>query len=141
MNPFHGRTRAVACVQLREKAVDLLRPAPLRVARRHRVVHPLAGQGVNLGFGDAHSLADVLRRAPDAGDRLLLRRFERARAENILAIRWITDGLFRLFAADHAAVSRIRNSGLNLTDSIPVIKTLLVRRAIGVGEGLRQKER
>jgi ubiquinone biosynthesis UbiH/UbiF/VisC/COQ6 family hydroxylase len=97
------------------------------------VVHPLAGQGVNLGLGDAHSLADLLREAPDAGDRLLLRRYERARAEDILALRWVTDGLFRMFGADHRMVARIRNFGLNLTDSIPVVKTLLARRAMGMG--------
>jgi 2-polyprenylphenol 6-hydroxylase len=104
------------------------------------VVHPLAGQGVNLGLGDAHSLADLLREAHDAGDRLLLRRYERARAEDILALRWITDGLFRMFGADHRMVAGIRNFGLNLTDSNPVVKTLLARRAMGMGGVLHHKE-
>jgi len=104
------------------------------------VVHPLAGQGVNLGLGDAHSLADLLRGAPDPGDRLLLRRYERARAEDILALRWVTDGLFRLFDANHRVAARIRNFGLNLTNSNPVIKTLLARRAMGMGGGLHHKE-
>jgi len=104
------------------------------------VVHPLAGQGVNLGLGDAHSLAGLLREAPDPGDRLLLRRFERARAEDILAMRWVTDGLFRMFDADNRIVARLRNFGLNLTNSSTVIKTLLARRAIAVGGSLHQKE-
>ena len=103
------------------------------------VVHPLAGQGINLGFGDAHSLADLLRGARDPGDRLLLRRFERARAEDILATRLVTDGLFRLFEADHAGLARIRNFGLNLADAIPVIKTLLARRAAAAGAGLHKE--
>jgi len=104
------------------------------------VLHPLAGQGVNLGLGDAHSLADLLRAAPDPGDRLLLRRYERARAEDILALRWVTDGLFRLFDADHRMVARIRNLGLNLTNANPVVKTLLARRAMGIGGGLHHGE-
>jgi ubiquinone biosynthesis UbiH/UbiF/VisC/COQ6 family hydroxylase len=104
------------------------------------VVHPLAGQGVNLGLGDAHSLAELLREAPDPGDRLLLRRFERARAEDILALSWVTDGLFRMFDADNRIAARLRNFGLNLTNSNPVIKTLLARRAIAVGGGLHQGE-
>jgi ubiquinone biosynthesis UbiH/UbiF/VisC/COQ6 family hydroxylase len=104
------------------------------------VVHPLAGQGVNLGFGDAHSLADLLDEAPDPGDRLVLRRYERARAEDILALRWVTDGLFRMFDADHPMVAGIRNFGLNLTNSSPVIKTLLARRAMGMGGGVHHKE-
>ncbi len=104
------------------------------------VLHPLAGQGVNLGLGDAHSLADLLRGAPDPGDRLLLRRYERARAEDILALRWVTDGLFRLFDANHRVAARIRNFGLNLTNFNPVIKTLLARRAMGMGGGLHHRE-
>ncbi len=104
------------------------------------VLHPLAGQGINLGLGDAHSLADLLRGAPDPGDRLLLRRYERARAEDILALRWVTDGLFRLFDSNNRVAARIRNFGLNLTNSNPVIKTLLARRAMGMGGGLHHKE-
>ncbi len=104
------------------------------------VVHPLAGQGVNLGLGDAHALADLLREALDPGDRLLLRRFERARAEDILALRWVTDGLFRMFEANYRIAARIRNSGLNLVNSNPVIKTLLARRAVAVGKGLHHKD-
>jgi 2-polyprenylphenol 6-hydroxylase len=101
------------------------------------VVHPLAGQGINLGLGDAHGLADLLAGAADPGDRMLLRRFERLRAEDTLALHWVTHGLFRLFGANHAAIRSIRNLGLNLTNSNPVIKTLLARRATAVGGGLR----
>lgn len=104
------------------------------------VVHPLAGQGINLGLGDAHCLADVLVQAPDPGERMVLRRFERSRAEDILALRWVTHGLFRLFGTNHAMIRRMRNLGLNLTNSNPVIKTLLARRATAVGRGLHQRE-
>ena len=104
------------------------------------VVHPLAGQGANLGLGDAHSLSQLLREAPDPGDPLLLRHYERARAEDILALRWVTDALARMFASESRVAAHFRNFGLNLTNSIPVIKTFLSRRAIAVGGGLRRKE-
>jgi 2-polyprenyl-6-methoxyphenol hydroxylase-like FAD-dependent oxidoreductase len=67
---------------------------------------------------------------------MLLRRFERSRAEDILALNWVTHGLLRLFGADHAIVGRMRNLGLNLTNASRVIKTLLARRATAVGRGL-----
>jgi len=104
------------------------------------VVHPLAGQGINLGLGDAHALADLLVEAEDPGERMLLRRFERSRAEDILALDWVTHGLLRLFGTDNGVVRRIRNLGLNLTNANPVIKTLLARRAVAVGRGLHQRE-
>jgi ubiquinone biosynthesis UbiH/UbiF/VisC/COQ6 family hydroxylase len=104
------------------------------------VVHPLAGQGINLGLGDAHCLADLVRKAEDPGDRALLRRFERSRAEDILALHWVTHGLFRLFDTKHATVRGIRNLGLNLANANPVLKTLLTRRAAAVGRGLHQWE-
>ena len=97
------------------------------------VVHPLAGQGVNLGFGDAHALAEALRDrgAADPGDRLLLRRYERSRAEAILAMRTVTHGLVGLFGRTGAIPSHLGNLGLNLTQRLPVIKNLLVRHAVG----------
>ena len=97
------------------------------------VIHPLAGQGLNLGFQDARALASVLReRAPaaGAGDFGLLRAYERSRAEPILAMEGMVDGLFRLFGSRNEAVSRLRNSGLNLTGRITVLKNLLVRHAM-----------
>jgi len=98
------------------------------------VVHPLAGQGVNLGFGDARALADTLAaREPfrDCGDRTLARRFERSRAEALLAMRAVTDGLAKLFALPGAAAVRLRNAGLNWTDRLAPVKNLLIRHAIG----------
>lgn len=98
------------------------------------VVHPLAGQGVNLGLADAAALAEVMAEAAprrDVGDPLLLRRYARARSEDVLAMRWATDGLSRLFGARAGGVSRLRNWGLNSVDRAPVIKTLLARHALG----------
>jgi ubiquinone biosynthesis UbiH/UbiF/VisC/COQ6 family hydroxylase len=114
-------------------AESMIGPRLALVGDAAHVVHPLAGQGVNLGFGDARALAEVLRGrgAADPGDRLLLRRYERSRAEAILAMRTVTHGLVGLFGLSGEIPSRLRNFGLNLTDRFPVIKNLLVRRAVG----------
>jgi len=97
------------------------------------VIHPLAGQGLNLGLQDARVLAELLgEREPvrDAGDARLLRRYERSRAEPILAMDLMVDGLFRLFGAEARWLARARNAGLNLTGRIPVLKNLLMRQAM-----------
>jgi len=97
------------------------------------VVHPLAGQGANLGFQDARVLAQTLRsREPfrDPGDLRLLRRYERARAEAILAMRATVHGLFLLFGAQERLFGPLRNAGLNLVDRLPVLKNVLMRRAM-----------
>ena len=98
------------------------------------VIHPLAGQGANLGLQDARVLAEVLgTREPgrDPGDLRLLRKYERARAEDILAMRGTVHGLFRLFDARGAGIARLRNAGLNLANHLPVLKNLLMRQAMG----------
>jgi ubiquinone biosynthesis UbiH/UbiF/VisC/COQ6 family hydroxylase len=97
------------------------------------VVHPLAGQGANLGLQDARVLAAVLAaREPwrDAGDLRLLRRYARARAGEALAMQATVHGLHRLFAAHAAPLAWLRNAGLNLSDRLPVIKNLLIRQAM-----------
>jgi len=114
-------------------AESMIAPRVALVGDAAHVVHPLAGQGVNLGFGDAQALARALEgREPfrDCGDRAVLRRYERSRAEAILALRSVTDGLARLFAAPGAAAARARNLGLSLTDRSALVKNLLVARAI-----------
>jgi ubiquinone biosynthesis UbiH/UbiF/VisC/COQ6 family hydroxylase len=97
------------------------------------VIHPLAGQGLNLGLQDARELAAALAgRGPrDAGDARLLRRYERSRAEPILAMDLMVDGLFRLFGAESEPLSRLRNAGLNLSGRLPVLKNILIRHAMG----------
>lgn len=98
------------------------------------VVHPLAGQGVNLGFGDVRALADILGGREvfrDCGDGRLLRRYERSRREDILAMRSVTHGLDRLFAAPGAAPRWLRNTGLDLVGRLPGLKGLLARHALG----------
>jgi 2-octaprenylphenol hydroxylase len=116
------------------RAARLASPRIALVGDAGHVLHPLAGQGVNLGFGDAAALARVLlQREPfrDPGEIRLLRRYERARAEDILALTLVTDGLQRLFAAPGGAAAKLRNAGLNLTNALPVVKNLLIRRALG----------
>ncbi len=117
-----------------QRAAHLVAPRVALIGDAGHVLHPLAGQGVNLGFGDARDLARVLLQREifrDPGEIRLLRRYERARAEDILALAWVTDGLQRLFAAPGAAAARLRNAGLNFTNALPVLKNLLVRRALG----------
>jgi 2-polyprenyl-6-methoxyphenol hydroxylase-like FAD-dependent oxidoreductase len=97
------------------------------------VVHPLAGQGVNLGFRDVRDLAAVLGARGgylNCGDRALLRRYERARAEDIAAMRLVTDGLQKLFRADAVWLARLRNLGLALVGNLQPLKSLLIRHAI-----------
>jgi 2-octaprenylphenol hydroxylase len=98
------------------------------------VVHPLAGQGLNLGLQDAAQLLEVLSaREPwrDPGDRVLLRRHERARAEPVGLMRFTVNSLARLFGTQDPAVRWVRNLGLDCVQAVPTLKNLLIRRAMG----------
>ncbi len=115
-------------------AARLVAPRIALAGDAAHVIHPLAGQGANLGLQDARALAEVLAaRAPgrDPGELRLLRRYERSRAEAILAMRTTVHGLYRLFDEPAPTVSRLRNVGLNLADRLPVLKNLLMRHAMG----------
>ena len=97
------------------------------------VVHPLAGQGVNLGFGDARALAQIeSERGPvdDPGAPILLARFARKRAEPVRAMQTVTDGLTRLFGARSPWLSRLRNTGLTAVDRLPLVKRALAQPAL-----------
>lgn len=96
-------------------------------------VHPLAGQGVNLGFQDARLLADELAgRSPveRAGDLRVLRRYARGRREDVTAMQFVTDSLDRLFASESPGASWLRNTGLQIVDSQAWAKGVLADRAM-----------
>lgn len=117
----------------RVAARRMIAPRVALVGDAAHVIHPLAGQGANLGLQDARELARVLgAREPgrDPGDAALLRRYERARAADVFAMEAAVHGLFRLFESPASPWATLRNSGLNLTDRLPVIKNLLMRQAM-----------
>ncbi|WP_018507023.1 UbiH/UbiF family hydroxylase [Thiobacillus thioparus] len=94
-------------------------------------VHPLAGQGVNLGFGDAEILVDVLARRPArsyCGDVRVLQRYARERAEPVRRMQALTHGLHHLFADERAGW--LRNAGMRIVDHLPPMKAALVREAM-----------
>ena len=93
-------------------------------------VHPLAGQGVNLGFGDAEALVEVLaqHRRVGLGDVRVLQRYARVRAEPVQRMQALTHGLHHLFADSRAAW--LRNAGMTLVNQLPPVKAALVREAM-----------
>nr|WP_298138746.1 2-octaprenyl-3-methyl-6-methoxy-1,4-benzoquinol hydroxylase [uncultured Pseudomonas sp.] len=103
-------------------------------------IHPLAGQGVNMGFLDAAVLADVLSHALARGERLaderVLSRYERKRMPHNLAMMAAMEGFERLFQADPLPVRWLRNAGLNWVDELPEAKALFVRQALGLSGDL-----
>jgi len=97
-------------------------------------VHPLAGQGLNLGLGDVEELARVLHGREywrGLGDEKLLRRYERARKMDVLAMSWTTDGLQQLFAQPTEPWSWLRNWGMRSFDRSGPVKRWAVRHAMG----------
>src|SRR5690606_24296548 len=97
----------------------------------HRV-HPLAGQGLNLGLGDVEALARVVGERESyraAGDARVLRRYQRARAESVFAMRLATDGLYRLFGTRVAPLAWLRNAGMRWVDASPFLKRHLIDAA------------
>src|SRR5690606_32291871 len=98
-------------------------------------VHPLAGQGLNLGLADVAELARVLHAREywrELDDPKLLRRYERARAADVQAMAWVTDGLFSLFGVADARVQWLRNQGLSGFDRSGPLKRWFTRQAMGL---------
>lgn len=98
------------------------------------VVHPLAGQGMNLGFADIDALLVALSKqtaASDCGNERVLSRYARLRKEQVLLMQLTTDGLQRLFSSELAPVKILRNVGLSLVDKLPFLKQKLMAHALG----------
>ena len=111
---------------------ELVRNRVALVGDAAHAVHPLAGQGVNLGFGDVEELARVLLAEPvtRCGDLMVLRRYARARRESIYLMQGVTHGLQKLFNNNNALLKPLRNLGLGLTDQWSWLKHQLIRHAM-----------
>ena len=122
-----------AAFPLRMVSVDrLVQPRLALIGDAAHAIHPLAGQGVNLGLQDAQQLARLLvSGTPDCGELGLLRRYERARKEDILALKAVTHGLHMLFNNTNPLLARLRNFGFTLTNRQSWIKNKLVQQALG----------
>lgn len=97
-------------------------------------MHPLAGQGLNVGLGDVAELAKVLHEREhwrELGDLKLLRRYERARQADFAAMAWLTDGLFGLFGQNDSRIQALRRWGLRGFDRFTPLKNWATRRAMG----------
>lgn len=121
---------------LRERhADDYVKDNVVLAGDAAHTIHPLAGQGVNLGIRDVAVLAEELRAGLAAGRRLndpmVLRRYERRRKGDNLGMMWTMEGLHRLFGAQPLPLRWLRNTGLNLVDRASPLKNFLARRAIG----------
>ncbi|OUL99760.1 FAD-dependent monooxygenase [Variovorax sp. JS1663] len=98
-------------------------------------VHPLAGQGLNLGLADAAALADVIKDRDywrSVGDARLLRRYERARRADVLSMSLATDGLQQLFAHSADPLPALRNWGMRGFDRTRLIKNWIAKQAMGL---------
>lgn len=101
------------------------------------VVHPIAGQGLNLGLKDVAALAEVIidamRLGLDHGGDDVLARYQSWRQFDTASMAVVTDGMNRLFSNDIAPVRAIRDFGLGLVDRTGPVKNLLIRTASGIG--------
>ena len=106
------------------------------VGEAAHVIHPIAGQGLNIGIRDIAALAEIIidarRLGLDIGDASLLKRYERWRRSDALLLAAVTDGLNRLFSNTITPVKLARDIGLAIVNRLPPLKRLLMQHAMGL---------
>ena len=117
-------------------AADYVKPGLALIGDAAHNIHPLAGQGANLGIADAATLADVLFSAKKAGRQWsalhTLTKYQRQRKGANQLMEASMTGFKQLFGNDNTVVSEIRNAGLSLVDNLPALKYRVIRQALGV---------
>ena len=121
-------------------AVDYARPGIVLVGDAAHTIHPLAGQGVNLGLLDVKVLTEELQRGLAAGrrpgDPVILRRYQRRRRPHNLATMWLMEALKSLFAPHPPPLRWLRNTGLSGLNHLPPLKRHIARYAMGLSPDL-----
>jgi 2-octaprenylphenol hydroxylase len=117
-------------------ALDYVKEGIVLVGDAAHTIHPLAGQGVNLGLLDARALAEELQRGIEAGrsvaDPTVLLRYQRRRKGSNLSMMWLMEGFHRLFAQQDLGIRWLRNIGMNAADKMTPIKNQMIRKAMGL---------
>ena len=96
-------------------------------------IHPMAGQGANLGFRDVialQTLLSVTHTLQDIGEKTFLRSYERSRKADITSMNGLTSGLDWLFASEHDALKKLTNWGMRAINKQIVIKKVLIKQAV-----------
>ena len=110
------------------------------VGEAAHTIHPIAGQGLNLGIRDVAALAELIidarRLGLDIGDERLLQRYQQWRRFDALALAAVTDGLNRLFSNALPPIQLARDIGLAAVNRLPPLKRLLMRDAMGIAGDL-----
>jgi 2-octaprenylphenol hydroxylase len=117
-------------------AIDYVIPRVALLGDAAHSIHPLAGQGANLGFSDALVLAEEItnayRRNLDLGDLSVLKRYQRRRKPENLAAMATMEGFKRLFGSHNSTLRLIRNYGLSAINGLGAIKNKLIKQAMGL---------
>lgn len=140
---FESRLGAIESVSTRhafplwqKHAGDYVRPGLALIGDAAHTIHPLAGQGVNLGLADVKSLAGVLTRAAQRGEDFaseqVLSRYQRERKAANLGMLLVMEGFKRAFGSDDLALRWLRNAGLKLADDLRPFKQAVMKGAMGL---------
>ncbi|MDP1730103.1 MAG: FAD-dependent oxidoreductase [Devosia sp.] len=120
-------------------AYDFIAPRLALIGDAAHVVHPIAGQGLNLGLKDVAALAEVvveaMRLGLDHGAADVLERYQRWRRFDTALMAMVTDVMNRLFSNDVAPVRALRDFGLGVVDRMPLVKDAMIARAAGLERG------
>lgn len=130
LGALHCITPSAGFPLKRRLADEWVRAGLVLLGDTAHTVHPLAGQGVNLGFRDSRLLAEVLRCGGNPGEIGRLTAYAARRREDVVSMQSVTGGLRKLFGRQETLIQTLRNQGMNFTDHFPPLSQALMHHAV-----------